>query len=219
MKVVSLLQFRDVAIGKCSSFAGRLLQIRNLRVPVFKTLNAFGISIRDTWSVPDLRRNLLNLLLERGPELFRDHSGAARQPGAQPLGTFACGVTPVWAQCGTHQGRGPSNPASVTPRPFTWSNAPDRAGRDQGGLRHIQILAKAVSGGGRTMPVVRAGMHNACAGARGGRPVPARAPGQIVKGQCKGQCAASSASTPSTTTWSGARVAAPPPRARNAGDR
>ena len=160
---------------------------------VFPTLNEFVISCRDTGRVSDLWHNALNFLNERHIHMVSYHSDDAQQPGSKPLGIVVHGFPQAWVCNYIEKELTLIDPipalASVTSRPFKWSETPKLTRLNDGGLRYMEILAQSGLGDGLAMQVYGPNMRNAYVGLGFGGEDPGLTSEEIFELQCACQIA------------------------------
>lgn len=171
----------------------RIIRKRDRIVPVYPTLNEFVLAVQDTERVSHLWRNVLDFLNERGIAMVSYHSDDAQKPGSRQLGIVSDGFPEGWVCKYIDQQLTLIDPipelASMTSRPFKWSETASLTRLSESGLKYMSILAQSGLGDGLAMQVYGPNMRNAYVGMGFGGPDPGFDAEQIFEVQCAAQIA------------------------------
>ena len=159
----------------------------------YPTLNDFVRACRETERVSLLWYTALDFLHERRIEMVSYHSDDAQKAGSQPLGIVAEGFPEAWVCEYMEKELFKVDPipylASITSRPFRWSETPQMTTLTKSGKKYMQLLADSGLGDGLAVQVYGPNMRNAYVGLGFGKNDPNLSPEEIFELQCAVQIA------------------------------
>lgn len=159
----------------------------------FPTLNDFVIRCREITRVSELWHNSLDFLYERKIKMVSYHSDDAQMPGSKPLGMVIDGFPDAWICEYLEKELFRIDPiphlASITSRPFRWSEAAELVRLTPEGRQYMKRLATAGIGDGLAIQVFGPNMRNAYVGLGFGPDDPNLTADEIFELQCAAQIA------------------------------
>jgi LuxR family transcriptional regulator/LuxR family quorum-sensing system transcriptional regulator CciR len=157
------------------------------------SLDDFASACQDITRVSKLWQKSLEFLIARGIAMVSYHSDDAQLPGSKPLGIATEGFPERWVCQYIESALYRIDPiprlASVSPRPFQWSETAKLARLSEQGQSYMDQLAAAQLGDGLALQVYGPNMRNAYVGLGFGRPEVALGADRIFELQCAAQVA------------------------------